>query len=263
MTKPKPKATEEEAVEPDEEVEEASAAPEPVEPKIAEALTEQIVPIDSIEPHPENPREGYVPAIAESLEVNSQYRAIVVQDSTGYILAGNHTWLAAKGLGWTGIAAVRIDVDDDEARRIMLADNRTAELGGFNDENLHALLLGVQEMEGGLIGTGYDDDYVEELFGIMDLPSPIEIQRNRGEGEKVQGVVLTWGYMQWKSTRVQITEDEVQALDEVLRAFVMERSTDLGFGHFLTDGKPRQAKRGAKGDEIDLSGGEEPEEEFE
>ena len=52
--------------------------------------------IASVQPHPRNVRQGDVGAIATSLSTHGQYRPIVVQESTGHILAGNHTYKAAN-----------------------------------------------------------------------------------------------------------------------------------------------------------------------
>ena len=65
----------------------------------------ELVPVDSIKAHPQNPRLGDVAAIAESLQVNGQYSPIVVWNDT--IIAGTHTWKAAKSLGWKEIAITR------------------------------------------------------------------------------------------------------------------------------------------------------------
>ena len=98
-------------------------------------------------------------AVAESLTVNGQYRPIVVT-TDGTILAGNHTYAAALSLGWDRIAAVTVDVapESPEALRIMLADNRTADLGGYDDALLLDLLRDLDTLE----GSGYVEDDVAE-----------------------------------------------------------------------------------------------------
>lgn len=96
---------------------------------IPPTLDHLTIPIDQPRPRKNNPRRGNIDTIAESLERNGQYRPIVVNKPTGEILAGNHTYAAAKRLGWTHIAATFVDVDEDQAARIILADNRTADLG--------------------------------------------------------------------------------------------------------------------------------------
>jgi hypothetical protein len=117
-----------------------------------------------------------IPAIAESLATNGQYRPIVVR-ADGEILAGNHTWKAAASLGWTEIAVVRVDVTDEQAARIMLADNRTADLGGYDDAMLLALLQEVQEVDLALTGTGYSAEDLDLLLGLSDADEPTVYSR--------------------------------------------------------------------------------------
>lgn len=139
------------------------------------ALAPLAIPIDSVRPHPENPNVGDVGAIAASLASNRQYKPIVVQASTGYIIAGNHTWTAACQLEWPEIAAVRVDVTDDEARRILAVDNRTAELGQRDDALLAALLQRIVDGEDelGLHGTGYAEDDLAALVDALTEPGEI------------------------------------------------------------------------------------------
>ncbi len=54
--------------------------------------------------HPKNPRKGNVDLIIESIEENGFYGALIVQKSTGYILTGNHRFVA--GTDWP-LARVR------------------------------------------------------------------------------------------------------------------------------------------------------------
>ena len=132
------------------------------------------VAVDSISLHPENVRQGDVGAISESLAKHGQYRPIVVQESTRHILAGNHTFKAAVALGWSKIAAVFIDVDDEQARRIMLIDNRLSDLASYDEDALVALLSELAKTEAGLDGTGYDGDDLDSMIAALDDTPPIK-----------------------------------------------------------------------------------------
>jgi ParB-like chromosome segregation protein Spo0J len=118
------------------------------------------VEIGSIKMHPDNPREGDVEGIAESLDENGQYRPLVVQTDTKYILAGNHTWLGMRQLGWKYADVVFVDVDEDEAKKILLADNKLGQAGGFNDELLARIMSGLADVR----GTGYDQSEVNDII---------------------------------------------------------------------------------------------------
>ena len=72
--------------------------------QIPDTLRALAVPIDDIHPYPSNPRRGDLEQIKTSLQANGQYRPIVANRRDGSVLAGNHTWKAAKALGWDQIA---------------------------------------------------------------------------------------------------------------------------------------------------------------
>lgn len=120
------------------------------------------VPVGSLEFYPGNPRRGNVDAIAASLAENEQYAPIVVQRSTRYVLAGNHTLKAAISLGWPEIDVVLVDVDDKRARKILLSSNRIPELGDYDDQALAEVLAA---LDGDLGGTGWD---VYDVDGLAD-----------------------------------------------------------------------------------------------
>lgn len=127
------------------------------------------IPIESVQPHPQNPNQGDVGAIFESIEENGFFGRILVQASTGYIIFGNHRWRAMHAAGATEIPAEIVDVDDERALKILLADNRTRDLASY-DEGLLAEIL--QELAGsserGLKGTGYDDDALADLLHDLE-----------------------------------------------------------------------------------------------
>ena len=137
-------------------------------------LDTRTVGIDSVRPHPKNVRQGDIGAISESLKAHGQYRAIVVQRSTSQILAGNHTWKAAKALGWSHISAHFIDCDDEQAMRILLADNRANDLASYDEEALTELLKELVATDDGLVGTLYDGDALDELVNdLTKIADPI------------------------------------------------------------------------------------------
>jgi hypothetical protein len=143
-----------------------------------------IVDINSIKSHPKNVRQGDIGAISESLKAHGQYRPIVVDKRTNCILAGNHTWKAAKSLGWTQISAGFVETkDDDEALRILLADNRTTDLATYDDTGLADLLKNLSTSDVGLVGTLFDGDDLDDLLFklegsvgfVADRPSAPEL----------------------------------------------------------------------------------------
>ena len=150
-----------------------------------------LVPVGELKGYDKNPRKGNVKAIAESLEINRQYRPIVVQESTKKILAGNHTWQAAKSLGWAEIAVVYVDVNDEEAKRIVLADNKTNDLADYDGQILAELLRDLGTAD----GTGYSASDMEAILNstMEDLDSVISLSNEAGERTLSQNDPLLTG----------------------------------------------------------------------
>lgn len=115
---------------------------------IAKDLDSLKVPIENLTPLDKNARRGDVDAVAKSYKVFGQRKPIVARKTkstkngkpTGMVIAGNHQLLAAKQLGWTEIAVVFTDDDAKTARAFALADNRTHDLGTYDNFLLADLL---------------------------------------------------------------------------------------------------------------------------
>lgn len=134
------------------------------------ALEPLLVPIDSVQPHVANNNNGDIDAIDDSIEINGMYRPIMVQDSTGDILAGNHTWMALAGRGAQQVPVIRLDVDDDEALRILLGDNSIAAKAIRDNAQTVAILERLQATEMGLRGSGFDDNDLTVIKTLSEMP---------------------------------------------------------------------------------------------
>ena len=121
-------------------------------------------PIGRLQLMPGNPRRGNVDAVAASLEAFGQRKPVVaLRDGT--VIAGNHTLQAAARLGWDKIAVVWVDDDDATAKAYSLADNRTAELGGYDDSLLADLIAEVAAADESLLAaTAWTTDDLDELL---------------------------------------------------------------------------------------------------
>lgn len=130
---------------------------------IQESLRPLLVPINDVQQHPDNPNNGDVDTVRESIQVNTMYAPIKVQRSTRYIIGGNTTWAAMVSLGATHIPVVWEDVDDEAALRILLMDNESARKAVMDNSILAKNLAALAETERGLVGTGYTYDDLIEL----------------------------------------------------------------------------------------------------
>ncbi|MEV4502615.1 ParB/RepB/Spo0J family partition protein [Streptomyces klenkii] len=214
--------------------------------RIPASLADLAVPVADLAPYYRNPRTGDVAAISESLATNGQYRPVVVNRGSltgrpNEILAGNHTFKAARELGWEEIAVTWLDVDDDAAAKIVIVDNRSSDLAGYDSVLLADILSELPDLE----GTGYDQDALDELLDNVQLPSALPTETQDSEGAAPANDYLQWGYMQWGTTRVQVTSEEIDRLTAAHKAYVETHGTDGGFGHHVMDGSARTVAAGA------------------
>jgi ParB-like chromosome segregation protein Spo0J len=106
--------------------------------------------------------EKNLKAIKGSLAKFGQQKPIVI-DAKHVVIAGNGTLEAAKELGWTHINVVVTELDELGKMAFALADNKTSELGVWDDDILKYQLdwLDKQDFDIGDIGFGdfsLDDD---------------------------------------------------------------------------------------------------------
>tara|TARA_Y100000114_G_scaffold147662_1_gene159713 strand:+ start:314 stop:1651 length:1338 start_codon:yes stop_codon:yes gene_type:complete len=137
--------------------------------------TYEEVKLSQLKTHPSNPRRGDLEAIKQSISINGFYGSVVVNRRTSHILAGNHRYLAAKDLGYESVPVTWVDVGEREEKRILAADNRTSELGGYDDAILTDLLQELSDADM-LEGSGYGTDELEEMIdGLSQESTPREV----------------------------------------------------------------------------------------
>src|SRR5262249_2615969 len=122
-------------------------------------LTIERASLDDLQLLPGNPRRGDVAAVMRSLERFGQRTPIVVNLPGMVRLKGNHTVRAARELAWAELDVVYVELDEVTANAYALADNRTSELGGFDHDDLVAMLGQVAEADRAMaVAAGYTED---------------------------------------------------------------------------------------------------------
>lgn len=144
-----------------------------------------------------NPRRGNVDAIVDSIRANGIYKPIVVNRGSltgrpNEVLAGNHTVQAVRRLAeeepddarWSALDAYVVDVDEENASRIVVVDNRTSDLAATDDRTLLELLSTLDDVD----GTGYVEDDVDDLRAMLEemgddepVAVPREVTDSNGE----------------------------------------------------------------------------------
>ena len=164
------------------------------------------IQVGTLKQHPDNPRQGNVKAIEASIEANGFYGAIFVQKSTRLVLAGNHRLKAARNLGLKTIPVVWVDVDDDTATDILLADNRTSDLAEYDNPILAKLLGSLATLE----GTGYDPETLASLQAGLEYPTEDDMDAAFGLVED--------GEPEWQTMTFTIHADDKPAIDDAITA---------------------------------------------
>ena len=143
----------------------------------------ELVDIDRLRPHPDNPRNGDQEFINASIDTHGVFRTIVVS-SDDVVLAGNHTYFGALEAGETQLWISRVPFEhtSEQARQIMLVDNRAADLG----RNDTAQLLKVLQDLDDTAPAGYGEDDVAELVAQLNRESHTPIS-----GEQPASLDLT------------------------------------------------------------------------
>jgi DNA modification methylase len=99
----------------------------------------ELVPIDLVRPYPLNARthdERNLSVITASVR-QFGFRTPIQIDANNVVVAGHGRLEAAKRLGMKSIPAIRItDLSPDDLRALRIADNRSAELAGWDDRIL-------------------------------------------------------------------------------------------------------------------------------
>lgn len=144
------------------------------------------LPVDALEPHPDNPRRGDVDAIAESIRHNGFFGAVLVQAPRDgrdrhRIIAGEHRWRAAQADAQESVPVLVVDVDDDTALRMLLADNRTADRSGYDFAALAAVLDSLPDLSGTGFSVAALDEAISAASGGPLEPAPSSWKDGAGE----------------------------------------------------------------------------------
>jgi hypothetical protein len=182
--------------------------------RLAAQTYDEAIPLSDLTEHPDNPNQGDIGAIAESLDEHGFYGAVIAQRSTGRILAGNHRYRTAQLKGAPSVPGFWLDCDDDEASRILMVDNRTTHLATFDEAKLVELLTSVAGTPKGLAGTGYDGDDLDDLRQMLNPPDLGKLGGGGGPSEDDLWPVLKFKVPPDRRDRFyEITDDAADTTD--------------------------------------------------
>ena len=128
-----------------------------------------------------------------SLEHFGQRRPIVVNRRNKQIEAGNATHEAAKRLGWESIAVVWVTDDKKAQLGFSIADNRTAELAGWSEDELAAALLEIGQSDEGLAEALLLDELATEQGIDLTEPGAGDLQDPEPQIDRAAELQKEWG----------------------------------------------------------------------
>lgn len=151
------------------------------------------VPIESLHHDPANVRthdERNLLAIEGSLKQFGQVEPLVVQAGTGKVIGGNGRLEAMRKMGLKEVDVVALEVNDTQATALGIALNRTAELAGWDFENLAKLMQGLQTDGFDLGAIGWSDYELGPLLGADFAPPPPTDESFGGETVAADSIKL-------------------------------------------------------------------------
>jgi ParB/RepB/Spo0J family partition protein len=141
------------------------------------------VPVDRIEPNPENPRlsfeEGALDELAASIREHGVLQPILIRPlgpNQFQLVAGERRWRAARVAGMDTIPALIEDLDDDAALEIAIIENLQREdLSPLEEASMYEKMIrdhgySVRKLAQKL---GKDKGYLENRLRLADAPEEI------------------------------------------------------------------------------------------
>lgn len=149
------------------------------------------VPASELRPHPRNSNEGDVGDLIQSIKAHDLFLPIGAQCSTRFIIYGKTRWQAASIVRdyilrgdsfWTRwsqrrsetmetLPVIWYDVDDEEALRMMLVENRGRDRASYNKPGLADVLMDLDQCtKTRLFGTGFDQSDLDRLVAGLGQP---------------------------------------------------------------------------------------------
>jgi hypothetical protein len=187
--------------------------------------------IDKLIPYANNARthsEAQVAQIAASMREWGWTNPVLV-DEDDTIIAGHGRVLAARQLGIDEVPVmVAGGWSDAQKKAYVLADNKLALNGGWDDELLKIELTELEGLNFDLGTIGFDG---AELSAILGGGVDISPDEEGADGSGVDGEFLKFGRQ-----KIALAEDELQMLNDLVTQYVNEFGLANGFARWLCEG---------------------------
>ena len=154
----------------------------------------------TLTPWSQNPRnnEEAIAKVARSIERFGFASPIVARAADGRIIAGHTRHSAALSLGLRDVPVRFLDIDEQTASALALADNRLGEVAVWDEDGLAAILEGLAAEDVDLDGLGWGEFELSEIFGPNDMAHTTD---GKTPEEKLEG------YLDAKICRITLSYD--------------------------------------------------------
>ena len=194
------------------------------------------LPLDDVPPAPRNPKQHDLPQLIESIREFGFVTPGIIDARTGLTVVGHGRTQALKEMREAGEAAPRgvlqdpergwlvpvitgwASASDEQAERFLVADNRHAELGGWDNDLLTQMLSEFSTLD----GTGYNPEDLDDLLKTVEVPDLDKMAAELGEPDPAD----TWPTVKvrvpphvaaaWRTHLDSHDGDEVAALAALL-----------------------------------------------
>lgn len=179
-----------------------------------------LVPIDSIDPNPLQPRtyfdEVKLAELAQSITENGLVQPLVVRKKGPRyeLIAGERRWRAAQSLGLSEVPITVLDVPDDKLLELALIENiQREELNPIEEAQAYQKLIETIGLTQDVLAkrVGRDRSYITNYLRLLRLPEDLQKLVQQGElstGHARTILALTDEGAQRKLAR-KITEDHL------------------------------------------------------
>ena len=126
--------------------------------------------IDSLTPWAQNPRnnDDAVEQVAESIRRFGFASPIIARAADRSVIAGHTRLKAAQQLGLDLVPVRFVELDEDEARALALADNKLNEIATWDEAGLAEVMRELEQTGLDLAGLGWQSDELDALLSEME-----------------------------------------------------------------------------------------------
>lgn len=217
---------------------ETKSDPEPDLSYIEPGLRHLAVPISSLKPNPRQVNEHNersIAAIARSLKKHGQKKNAVANTRREMVAGWGTVLAAAERNGWTHLAVVFSEEDDQGLDEYALEDNRSAKLSEPNEEKLLAELERLGELGTEPEELGWDEIDLEALESALDPAVSVESRDSGSDKPTKRQTLVTLVLSTEQAVAIEsacsaIMEEEsmtrAEALEKICRAWTERQHRD-------------------------------------